>query len=180
MNDTPRTVDERYQSAANTSDLRVRADRRGDADVLIAAGMSGGSFGGLLLRLVSEWDGTSRLVQPQDRAEFALRLGRAKSLPAAREQLRVMVQANALAVDADAVLLWFLDHVCGACEGRRWQRIKDTPALSGKPCPACRGSGERALPGGEGGRRLEAYIANCLSDARGSIRGRLRNDSGRV
>ena len=37
-----RTVDEAYSSAGNTSDLTVKAERRSDADVLIACGMTPG------------------------------------------------------------------------------------------------------------------------------------------
>ena len=175
MDDNRRTVAEAYQSAANTSDLKVVADRRGDADTIIAAGMSPSRMGLLLLRLVSEWDGAARPPQ-RDPASTALWLGRLKSLPAARDELRAVAAKNRLVVDADVVLLHWLHSACQSCHGRRWQRIKDTPALSGKPCPSCRGSGERALPGGENGKKLAIYIEDCLSRARDSIKKRLRSD----
>jgi hypothetical protein len=62
QDDTTRTIEEAYCSAANSSDLRVEADRRGDADILIAAGWTPGRVGAALLRLHSEWD---RVEKPQ-------------------------------------------------------------------------------------------------------------------
>lgn len=176
QHDEPRTVDEAYSSAGNTSDMRVLAERRGDADILIAAGLSPSRFGLLLLRLHSEFDATSRLPAGAGAHEFALRLQRCKSLPAARAELQLQADRRAGGINAAAVLLWWLDRSCGACEGRRWQRVKDTPALSGKVCGACSGSGERTLPGGENGKKLAVYVEDCLAVARDSIRRRLRSD----
>ena len=61
------TLDERYTSATNTSDLRVEAERKGPADVLIAVGWSSSRIGASLLRLHSEWDGVS-MARPMSRA----------------------------------------------------------------------------------------------------------------
>jgi hypothetical protein len=44
----------------NSDDLTVEAERRGDADYLIAAGMSRSRLGGLLKNLQSEWDGVAK------------------------------------------------------------------------------------------------------------------------
>lgn len=60
MTDGPVTVEQQYTSAAHSSNLRVQADRRGDADVMIAAGWSQSRIGMALLRLHSEYDGTPR------------------------------------------------------------------------------------------------------------------------
>lgn len=54
------TIRERYQSAQNSSDLKVVAEKRGDADYLIAAGMSKAELGGKLRSLQAEWDGVSK------------------------------------------------------------------------------------------------------------------------
>jgi hypothetical protein len=59
-----RTVEENYISASNTSDLRVEADKRNAADVLIAAGWTPGVLGNALMRLQGEWDGSARPVYP--------------------------------------------------------------------------------------------------------------------
>lgn len=54
------TIRERYQSAQNSSDLKVVAEIRGDADYIIAAGMSKAELGGKLRSLQAEWDGVSQ------------------------------------------------------------------------------------------------------------------------
>lgn len=55
MIDRP-TIGERYANATESSDLRVLADRRGDADTLIAAGWISEGFGTSLYRLRTEFD----------------------------------------------------------------------------------------------------------------------------
>lgn len=62
--DHPAAVDEIYQSASNTSNLRVEADRRGPGDVIIAAGWSMSRLGMGLLRLHSEWDASEKPPKP--------------------------------------------------------------------------------------------------------------------
>lgn len=56
------TIEERYSSATNASNLKVErdAERRNVADILIAAGWSRGRFGAALMRLQSEWDGCAK------------------------------------------------------------------------------------------------------------------------
>jgi len=55
-NDRP-TLGERYGSATESSNLRVENDRRGPADLLIAAGWLEDHLGALLFRLGHEFDG---------------------------------------------------------------------------------------------------------------------------
>ncbi|MEY4415384.1 MAG: hypothetical protein RIQ53_2677 [Pseudomonadota bacterium] len=50
------TIAERYSAATESSNLKVEARRRGDADMLIAAGWLPDSLGALLLRLRSEYE----------------------------------------------------------------------------------------------------------------------------
>lgn len=57
MNEEKRGVEEQYTSAMSTSDLRVEAERRCDADIIIASGWSQGRVGGALMRLHTEYDG---------------------------------------------------------------------------------------------------------------------------
>lgn len=74
MNDSPDVplVDERLARAANTSNLRVEAERRGDADVLIASGLTTQTLeyviGRQLIALHSEWDSAEhpRMPKPHD------------------------------------------------------------------------------------------------------------------
>jgi len=50
------TLGERYGSATASSNLRVGADRRSDADLVIAAGWLDDNLGALLFRLAAEYD----------------------------------------------------------------------------------------------------------------------------
>lgn len=53
-------VEERYESACNTSSLKVESEKGGAGDILIAAGWSDSRVGMALLRLHSEWDGAAK------------------------------------------------------------------------------------------------------------------------
>lgn len=65
----PITVEERYTTATHTSNMRVEADKRGDADLMIAAGWCSSTLGSALLRLHSEWDG---LAKPRKMTKAAI------------------------------------------------------------------------------------------------------------
>lgn len=65
-------IEEMYQSASNTSNLKVEAERRGAGDVLIAAGWSASRVGMALLRLHSEWDGSEKPPKPTKESVRAL------------------------------------------------------------------------------------------------------------
>lgn len=198
------TTDERYTSATHSSNMRVEADKRGDADLIIAAGMSPSRLGAALLRLHSERDGvsmpphmtperikayamtltgtpTEKLAKAHQAAhdwhmhEVKMMLGRLKSLPAVRGELLIVADRLGVAGDTSIeVLMWWLDRVCKVCKGQQREVIPNTPMLSKVMCPECRGSGEARLPGGQSGRKIEAHINHCLDAARGSIKQRLR------
>ena len=57
-------VEEQYQTAGNTSNLTVEADRKGAGDVIISAGWSPSRVGMALLRLHSEWDSAAKPRKP--------------------------------------------------------------------------------------------------------------------
>lgn len=178
MTDKP-SIEETYSRAGNTSNLTVEADRRGDADVLIAAGMVGASksLGMALLRLHSEYDGASRLREGASRLDVAMLAARLRGLPgvvgAVTERAAVwgMEQPKDKAL---AVVLWWLDKQCRRCTGRMFEPIPGTPALSAIRCRACNGTGEAHLPHGGEGRKLANYIEASLYAGRVSLRERLR------
>jgi hypothetical protein len=60
LNDEKRGVEEQYTSAMSTSDLRVEAERKCDADIIIASGWSQGRIGGALMRLHTEYDASEK------------------------------------------------------------------------------------------------------------------------
>lgn len=58
------TIEESYSYSTAASNLRVEADRRGAADVIIAAGMNPHELGMALDRLRAEWDRTAKPPPP--------------------------------------------------------------------------------------------------------------------
>lgn len=56
------TTQERYAAATQSSHLRIDARVVGDADYLIAAGLTKARFGAALMRLQSEWDASPRRI----------------------------------------------------------------------------------------------------------------------
>lgn len=57
-------IEEHYTSSTNTSNMTVEARRRMPADDIIAAGWSRSRIGGVLMRLHSEFDGSSKPDRP--------------------------------------------------------------------------------------------------------------------
>lgn len=152
------TIEERYSSAVTASSLKVEADKGGAADVLIAAGWSPSRIGSALMRLHTKAD--------------------RNALEQVHEQLTL--RAEGWGIDqpttvAAAVLGWWLHKTCGACHGVKFSLIAGTPVLSTKACRVCRGSGEKLLPFGESGRRMERFIDECLEHCRASIKKRLHS-----
>ena len=70
--DCRRSTEELYTCANNARNLRVEADCRGSADLLIAAGWSASRLGAALLRLHSEWDAAEKPVRPTKAAIEAM------------------------------------------------------------------------------------------------------------
>ena len=92
--DEKRGIEEAYQVAGNSSDLRVEADRRSDAEILIAAGWSDSRVGIALLRLHSEWDRAEKPRRPTPQAIAALEASlRMPCLPLACDE-RALKAAN--------------------------------------------------------------------------------------
>ena len=150
-------TEERYLTATDASNLRVEADRRSDADILIAAAWSGYNIGTTLMRLHTKPDRQAlELVQVQV-AMHAVKIG--------------VEYPDAVAA---AVLSWWLRRTCRACSGRRKEVITGTPILSKTDCRACSGLGEAKLPYGSEGRALVTWLDRCKQMAVEGIKQRLR------
>jgi hypothetical protein len=199
--DSPPGIDERYQAASNTSDLRVEADHRGAGDVLIAAGWSQSRLGMALLRLHSEWTKAQpKMFSDQHVTEHAATLPPRKGKPdtkRAREELqdayvaavrtraerirgREAVEQQLLAwamlkgIDSEVVrptLTHWLAPKCPVCLGRGKRRHADAPVLAGE-CGSCHGSGDRPRPLGSG--QVYGYIEDAVNKGRHSLKMRLR------
>lgn len=89
------TIDERYVQASNASNLAVKERVTGSADMLIAAGWSNSLVGKALLRLHSEFDGTSkpRAIDPRSLEQLAVSIARERALKAAREKAKAVPPA---------------------------------------------------------------------------------------
>lgn len=182
MNDEIRTVEESYTSATQSSDLKcdTRDDSpRSDADVLIAAGLTPGILGGALMRLHSEYDGSSE-KQVRTATDAILLMGKLKSLPRvlqALEDWAVLRGMDAPKRLAQAVVAHWLDARCHPCHGRGHEQIAGTPSL-GRACKVCKGAGKRKEPMGEAGRQALNMFDECVQVARASMSKRLRQTRG--
>ena len=151
------STEERYLSASQSSNMRVQAEKHGDADVMIAAGWSASRIGGALMRLHSK----------PTREGLAL-----VHVQVAMEADRMHI-SNPDAV-ATAALAWWLDRVCPVCHGRKYDTIPGTPSLSSIECPKCRGTGEKNMP--SGARDLLIWLDYCKHSHVGMIKRRLHNN----
>ena len=164
-NDDRVGVEEHYSQACTSSNLRVEADRRSPADVLIASGMSNSRLGGALMRLRAEYGSDSVPRRNASATDHRLMMSRLKTLPAVLGA--VAAQAHSWGIDrpeavALAVVSHWLDNLCRHCEGRGKQRVKDTPMLSAVNCKHCKGMGRIDLTHGSAGRRMDGFIADCI------------------
>lgn len=151
------TVAERYSQAIHASNLKVEADKQGSADTLIAVGWSQSRIGALLMRLQTKAD---RAALEQAHQQATRQAG--------------LMGLERPEVVAAAVLVWWLDGICPACHGRKFEQIADTPSLSTRQCKVCRGSGKAHLSYGEAGKELAGWLDSCKEQAVASIRKRLR------
>lgn len=208
MTDHPPTIEERYLSATNTSNLRVEAERTGSADVLIAYGWSMSRVGSALLRLQSEWDSSAKSIPPPIEAVAALaqtmrKPGKKIDMRAAQKEADRWFD-NELAIfrlklknltpvltqtvgymerkgieypleKAGPIVGWWLNKNCPECKGLGRPKILDAPILGKLACPRCHGSGEVHIPYGDDGRRVVAWLDDCLNYGRQATRARLRN-----
>ena len=177
INDDRAGIEEQYCQAAQSSNLRCEAEKRGAADILIASGMSGRGLGGALMRLHSEFSRGGAPMRSATKTDHILMMQRLTSFRAVLEAMTT--QAERWDIErpgkaALAVVAHWLDSTCGHCEGRGKERIKDTPTLSGKNCKHCHGTGHTALPYGSAGRRLEGYMQDCINRWRQLTAKRLR------
>lgn len=195
---------EQYLTAMNTSDLTVEADRRGAADVLIAAGFAGQSnvLGQALSRLQAEWD---KSAKPRKATEAEIEAAAAASpkhgKPDIHKARTVALVGYATAMRKRA------EQMPGRPEVLRllgeWAQAKGvdpdilSPALFfflAPTCPVCDGLGHRKLPdapvlgktcnhcNGTGkwprtmeAERVDSFIRGCVARAKHSRKEFLRN-----
>lgn len=161
--DQQRSVSEAYASAVTSTNMRVEADRRGDADVIIAAAWSMSRVGSVLLRLHSEFDRSERPrpVQPEQfLALVPLKVGQARVSEKDRAS-RARALAHGANVAAISQLLSGLHSMPAACvqvadRCARWG-MHDADAAARtmvrwwlhSRCPACGGTMYQVAPGAQ-------------------------------
>jgi hypothetical protein len=165
-------VEEQYQTAGNTSNLTVEADRRGAGDVLIAAGWSPSRVGMALLRLHSEWHALAKPKRASKETLEAL-TGRLKADEAkAREAAEwkgeryVAPKESAAERAAREAQRWYANELRLLAQGLKsrpvvWEQIGQWIAIKGispevaaeallhwldPTCRTCDGHGLRKVP----------------------------------
>ena len=162
--DRPTTA-ERYAAATHSSDLLVRNERRGDVDMLVAAGWVGDRLGTILFRLRGEYDSIRAELRAAERVLAAAecdntRMHRASldddadSQIAAAERAAltaralIMIQLQSLHAAVNALAAFALLEAAHARffprgDGRGIQEIagKALEAWLDPICPACSGRG---------------------------------------
>lgn len=103
--------------------------------------------------------------------EQKILMGRLKTLPEVRREL-VLWAARSNIEDHETIVaemvIWWLNPTCHVCSGRRWEAIPGTGHLSRRPCPTCKGTGEKPLPEERdiAARHVLSYISGCVNEAR--------------
>ena len=117
-----------------------------------------------------------KLADSHNKQQAKLLMGKLKSLPRVVAVLtewaimRALPEPQAL---AQAVVAFWLDSTCHACQGRGHEVIPGTPSL-GRKCKACNGTGKRKEPRGEAGRQMLNMMDEALEVVRASMKKRLR------
>ena len=156
INEDRSEITEQYSQACTSSNLRCEADKRGSTDILIASGMSNSRIGGALMRLLTKTD----------------RIG-LESVHQQLTQKAKLLNIDRPEVVSASVLAWWLNHVCNACNGVKFEVIQDSPSLSARSCKVCKGSGESKLPHGESGKILLEWVEECKQAWSTAIKRRL-------
>jgi hypothetical protein len=158
---------EQYQTATNTSNLKVDVNRRGAADVMISAGWSSSRLGMALLRLHSEWDSAAKPRRPAEAqiSAIAERLKRdderdrlnSRPLSSRTPWLRARAEADAWYANELRILAVSLRSRAAVWEQLGiWSQHKgispETVAEAllhwlDPTCPVCEGHGFKKVPG---------------------------------
>jgi len=153
-----RTLEEAYESATQSSDLSLSPEKRGDVDILIAAGWTDSRLGGALLRLHTKAT-MNQILEVLDQIE------------------RVTRNRGFSMETSEKVLAWWLDQTCKHCDGHGRTKIPGAPTLSAHQCPVCRGSGKKRIPHGEDGKWVANLLDDCVNKWRQSLKGRFRHQN---
>lgn len=138
------TTTERVAHAMVSSNLKQK-ETRCDLDYVIAAGIAGRRHRDAMtiLRFHLVGDVASARSVRHAIASITNRLNLKR---------RWNMQPKELARISELAMRLYLNPRCPKCEGRKFQLVENTPALSAKVCPKCRGTGNRSAPDRDGDR----------------------------
>lgn len=139
MTDDRMTIGDRYARAMSSGNLTLTPGSRTDADHLLAAGYAARKNKRGLMALA-----VYRMRATEDRAPFAAAAEAATDWlvgRGARAGGKAKLSRTEAHATAQSVLLWWLNDVCIACEGRRYTQVPGTPHLTATVCPECHGTG---------------------------------------
>lgn len=108
--------------------------------------------------------------------EKTLFLGRLKTLPSVVDQLTIQCEKwgmNEPRKVATVSIGYWLNQICPACNGLKFELIPASPVLSDRQCKVCHGTGFAAVPYGRAGEKVLSYMDDCVSRAQQSIKERL-------
>lgn len=116
-----------------------------------------------------------KMAENHNKQQAKLLMSKLKTLPrvvgalAEWATMRALPEPQAL---AQAIVAFWLDSTCQACQGRGHEVIPGTPSL-GRKCKACNGTGKRKEPKGDAGRQMLGLMQDCVSRARTNMKKRL-------
>lgn len=174
-------IETQYQHAINSPDLSHDAHRITHVDVLTAFGMSRSTLGLALLRLHSEWDGsTVRLHRTNCKIDVIHLRSLSTVLRGIAEHAQRLQQRNLRRGRIDnrepmhlacLSLEYWINALCPTCRGAGELIVQQKIVT----CPRCQGSRHRSTPSDPMIRALLQYIDDCQISARSTARKWLRN-----
>ena len=146
MSDRPSPL-ERLTTAMSTSDLTVDPARRLDADYIIGAAIAQTRSGAVTGLLVNSRSSLRRALDSVHALVTKLNARRGWFLT--DDEARVVTKQ---------ALMHHVAPACPACKGRGYEVAEGAPALSGRICRPCRGSGKRPVQ-----RKMQKEIIQVVS-----------------
>jgi hypothetical protein len=138
--DERRTTEERISTSIVASTLGSREDKLMPVDTLAAVGFAARRADPATLDAVHAYLGldTGAAADLMMRAEL-----RAHHIA---HDMGLVIDGRAIHQAVDAAIARWINPVCPACAGRKYERIKGTPKLSSRMCGPCRGTGLSLIP----------------------------------
>jgi hypothetical protein len=101
-----------------------------------------------------------------------------KTLPRVRADLTAWLRAEGVEEPLHVVapvLVWWLAPKCPVCRGIGKRVVKGTNRHDGRPCAACKGTGECKVPHSGRGRKLLTHIRMCMGSARDGLKTKFKH-----